>query len=90
MGITQKALAAGVPVCVVPRGRDQFEVAGRVAATGAGTVVMPDQLSPATLREAIREAAGMRPGAQRAAANFAELGGAKTAADALEGAVLRL
>jgi UDP:flavonoid glycosyltransferase YjiC (YdhE family) len=84
MGITQKALAAGVPVCVVPRGRDQFEVAGRVAAAGAGTVVMPDQLSPANLRDAIRQAAGLRAGAQRAAANFAGLGGAASAADALE------
>ena len=37
MGITQKALAAGVPLCVVPFGRDQFEVAARVAAVGAGT-----------------------------------------------------
>ena len=27
MGITQKALAAGVPVCAVPFGRDQPEVA---------------------------------------------------------------
>lgn len=25
MGVTQKALAAGVPVCVVPFGRDQPE-----------------------------------------------------------------
>ena len=31
MGITQKALAAGVPVCAVPFGRDQFEVARRVS-----------------------------------------------------------
>ena len=34
-------------VCVVPFGRDQFEVAGRVVATAAGTVVMPDALDPA-------------------------------------------
>src|SRR5215212_3613127 len=30
MGITQKALASGVPVCVVPFGRDQFDVARHV------------------------------------------------------------
>jgi hypothetical protein len=30
LGTTQKALARGVPVCVVPHGRDQFEVARRV------------------------------------------------------------
>ena len=34
MGITQKALARGVPVCVVPHGRDQFEVARRVEVSG--------------------------------------------------------
>ena len=32
IGATQKALARGVPVCVVPFGHDQFEVARRVAA----------------------------------------------------------
>jgi UDP:flavonoid glycosyltransferase YjiC (YdhE family) len=34
MGATQKALAAGVPVCAVPFGRDQMEVARRVAVAG--------------------------------------------------------
>jgi UDP:flavonoid glycosyltransferase YjiC (YdhE family) len=36
-GVTQKALAAGVPVCVVPFGRDQLEVARRVEVAAAGT-----------------------------------------------------
>ena len=84
MGITQRALAAGTPVCVVPFGRDQFEVAGRVAACGAGTVVMPDQLNPAALSSAIREAMTMRAGAARVAAGFARAGGAAAAADLLE------
>jgi UDP:flavonoid glycosyltransferase YjiC (YdhE family) len=35
-GITQKALAAGVPVCAVPFGRDQFEVARPVQVADAG------------------------------------------------------
>ncbi len=39
MGITQKALAFGVPVCVVPWGRDQLDVAAHVVACGAGTRV---------------------------------------------------
>jgi MGT family glycosyltransferase len=84
MGITQKALAAGVPVCIVPFGRDQFEVAKHVTAAGAGTAVMPDQRTPAALRSAIREAMTMRAGAQRVAAGFARAGGASAAADALE------
>ena len=84
MGITQKSLAAGVPVCVVPFGRDQFEVAGRVVATAAGTVVMPDALDPATLRSAVREAMTMSNGAQAVASGFALAGGSAAAADALE------
>jgi UDP:flavonoid glycosyltransferase YjiC (YdhE family) len=84
MGITQKALSAGVPVCVVPFGRDQFAVAGRVAASGAGTVVPPDQLTPETLRRAIDAAAEMRDGARRIAETFALLGRESAAADAIE------
>ena len=84
MGITQRALAAGTPVCVVPFGRDQFEVAGRVAASGAGTVVMPHQLNPAALGAAIEEAMTMRAGAARVAAGFAQAGGARAAVDSLE------
>lgn len=84
MGITQKALAAGVPVCVVPFGRDQTEVAGRVVAAGAGAQVFPDELTPATLRVAIHDAMTMRGGAERVAAGFAGAGGAPAAADALE------
>jgi len=39
MGATQKALAAGVPVVVVPFGRDQLEVARRAEVSGAGVRV---------------------------------------------------
>jgi MGT family glycosyltransferase len=84
MGVTQKALAAGVPVCVVPFGRDQFEVAQRVAAAGAGTVLMPDQFGPDALRDAVLEAITVRAGAARVAEGFARAGGAPAAADALE------
>lgn len=84
MGITQRALAAGVPICVVPFGRDQMEVAGRVVASGAGTRVMPDELAPSRLRDAIREAMGMREGAKTVAEGFKRAGGARAAADELE------
>ncbi|MDQ3938129.1 MAG: glycosyltransferase [Chloroflexota bacterium] len=84
MGITQRALAAGVPVCVVPFGRDQTEVAARVVNAGAGTELSPESLNPASLRTAIREAMAMRAGAQRVAAGFARAGGAPAAAGALE------
>ena len=87
MGITQKALAAGVPVCVVPFGRDQFEVAKLVGRSGCGTVVMPDQLSPANLASAVREAITLRAGAARVAEGFRRAGGAAAAADAVQGLV---
>jgi MGT family glycosyltransferase len=84
MGITQRALAAGVPVCVVPFGRDQAEVAARVEATAAGTSLTPDALTPAALRDAVREAMTMRAGAQRIANGFARAGGSPAAANAVE------
>ncbi|MCC6524566.1 MAG: glycosyltransferase [Polyangiaceae bacterium] len=84
MGITQKALAAGVPVCVVPFGRDQLEVARHVDVARAGTRLPSRRLSPTRLRAAVRVATTRREGAARIAAAFREAGGASAAADALE------
>lgn len=84
MGATQKALARGVPVCVVPFGRDQHEVAARVRASGAGTVLRPSRLTPDRLRAAIVEAADRTAGARRVQAAFAAAGGPVAAADAIE------
>jgi MGT family glycosyltransferase len=83
MGATQKALARGVPVCAVPFGRDQFEVARRVEVSGAGTRLVARRLSPARLRAAVREAMGRAEGARRIAASFAAAGGPAAAVDAL-------
>jgi MGT family glycosyltransferase len=82
-GVTQKALAAGVPVCVVPFGRDQFEVARRVEVAGAGTRLPASRLTPERLRSAVLEAMSMRAGARRVAEGFAATGGAVRAADAV-------
>ena len=49
MGATQKALARGVPVCVVPFGRDQFEVARRVEVARCGTRLPAKKLTAARL-----------------------------------------
>jgi UDP:flavonoid glycosyltransferase YjiC (YdhE family) len=87
MGITQKALATGVPACVVPFGRDQFEVGARVAAVGAGALLPPDALSADALRTAVDAVIGMRDGAQSTARAFARAGGAAAAASRLEGLV---
>lgn len=84
MGATQKALARGVPVCVVPFGRDQHEVAQRVRASGAGTILKPARLTPERLRSAILEARDHADGARRIGEAFHASGGAKAGADAIE------
>jgi UDP:flavonoid glycosyltransferase YjiC (YdhE family) len=83
-GITQKALAAGVPVVAVPFGRDQFEVARRVEVAGAGVRLPAPRLRADRLRAAVRQARTMRDGAQRVAEGFVAAGGAVAAADALD------
>src|SRR5215217_1411233 len=84
MGITQKALAAGVPVCVVPFGRDQFDVARHVQIADAGTRLPAPRLRPERLRRAVREAMSKKAGAERIALAFATAGGPNAAVDALE------
>jgi MGT family glycosyltransferase len=84
MGITQKALAHGVPVVAVPFGRDQPEVARRVEVAHAGVRLPARKLTGPTLRHAVAVAITLRPGAERIAAAFATAGGPAAAADALE------
>ncbi len=84
MGVTQKALAAGVPVCVVPFGRDQLEVARHVEVASAGTRLPAKKLTPARLRAAVAGARACRAGAERIADAFRAAGGSAAAADALE------
>lgn len=84
MGATQKALAYGVPVCVVPYGRDQFEVARRVEVAECGTRLPAKKLNAARLRAKIREAMTMTDGAQRVADGFAATGGVARGADLVE------
>lgn len=84
MGATQKALARGVPVCAVPFGRDQFEVARRVEVARAGARLPAKRLSPKRLRAAINEATACEEGARRVAAGYRDAGGAVIAAEALE------
>ena len=84
MGATQKALARGVPVCAVPFGRDQLEVARRVEVAGAGTRLAAKRLSPERLRAKVREAMTKAPGARRVADAYTAAGGPPAAADAFE------
>lgn len=84
MGATQKALARGVPVCAVPFGRDQFEVARRVQVADAGARLTPRRLRPDRLLTAVREAMGRHAGAQRVADGYRRTGGVGSAAQAVE------
>lgn len=89
MGSTQKALLRGVPVCAVPFGRDQLEVARRVEVAGAGCRLPAWRLSPDRLRQKVREAIGKRALAQQVGGALASAGGAAAAADAFEARLSR-
>ncbi|MEV7802047.1 nucleotide disphospho-sugar-binding domain-containing protein [Microbispora sp. NPDC088329] len=84
MGITQKSLLHGVPVCVVPFGRDQLEVARRVIEAGAGTRLPVSRLTPDGLRLAVRAAIARKRQAERVGARLRAAGGETAAAGALE------
>jgi UDP:flavonoid glycosyltransferase YjiC (YdhE family) len=73
-----------VPVCAVPFGRDQFEVARRVEVAGAGARLPATRLSPERLRAKVRAASARRPGAEAIARAYRAAGGAVAAADAVE------
>lgn len=85
MGATQKSLSRGVPVCVVPFGRDQLEVAARVVRADCGTRLASRDLSASTLRDAVRQAATKTAGARGVADGFRAAGGAEAAASHVEG-----
>jgi UDP:flavonoid glycosyltransferase YjiC (YdhE family) len=84
MGITQKSLAHGVPVCIVPWGRDQLDVAVHAEEAGAGVALSRKRLSPERLAEAVDRARKCAAGAARVKAGYEATGGSVRAADALE------
>jgi MGT family glycosyltransferase len=87
MGITQKALAAEVPVVVVPIGRDQLETARRVEVAEAGVRLPARRLSEERLLGAVRRAIDCRAGAARVSRAYAAAGGQTAAASAIEALV---
>ncbi|HST38385.1 MAG TPA: glycosyltransferase [Conexibacter sp.] len=86
MGIVQKAVGAGVPLVAVPFGRDQPEVARRVAECGAGRVVQRRRLTPEAMRTAVQDALGAdaRAAAAAAGVQLRAAGGPSAFADAAE------
>ena len=85
MGVVQKALSHGVPVCVVPWARDQLDVAAHVLEAEAGTRLPRRRLSPQRLAAAVAAAQRCGPGAARVKAGYEATGTVATAATALEG-----
>lgn len=84
MGATVRALDRGVPVCVVPFGRDQHEVAMRVEVARCGTRLPARKLTRERLRAKVSEAMTMTEGARRVADGFAATGGVSRGADLFE------
>lgn len=86
-GSVLAALAAGVPLLVVPTTWDKPENAKRIVAAGAGVSISPRRCTPQRLREAvwhILQTPSYRANAQRLGATLTESGGPKRGADLLE------
>lgn len=85
-GSVVKALAAGVPVVMLPFGRDQNEIAARAAHSGAGVRLKPTARvsSIAAAVRAVLDEPSYREAAQRAAATIAQERERDTAVEALE------
>ncbi|MBC7292472.1 MAG: hypothetical protein H5T83_14210 [Actinotalea sp.] len=89
MGATQKAVVHGVPVVAVPFGRDQAEVARRVAVSGAGVRLPAARLTADRLRVAVEDAVGRTDRARAVGAELRGLGGPVAAAEAVERRLVR-
>lgn len=89
MGIVGKAFTAGVPMVVVPFGRDQPEIARRVVEAGVGVSLKPKRLTPERLRHAVDAAIACGPTARTCAERAAAAEPAAAFADAAETLVAR-
>jgi MGT family glycosyltransferase len=75
-GSTLAALAYGLPILFVPQAADQFENAAQVHALGAGVRLMPDELTVAAARSALKSLlseSSFRAEAQKVAAEIAAM-----------------
>lgn len=87
-GGTLAALAHGIPLVIAGGDLDKPEVAARVAWTGAGVNLRTGRPSAAAVRrgfERVRSDPAYRAAAERVAAELATAGGARRAAELIEG-----
>lgn len=83
-GTTQRAILAGVPPVVVPRGGDGSQVARAVERAGAGIVITPDDATPETIRSAVLRTMSDGSMRSRVAALRASTDGRHGASDAAD------
>jgi MGT family glycosyltransferase len=90
-GTTLAALAAGLPLVLVPQGADQFDNARACERAGAARVLMPDQVVPSAVGDAIdavlRSDSTERAAARRLADEIAAMPAAAEVAEALASVV---
>lgn len=84
MGIVQKSLCHGLPVLVVPFGRDQPEVARRVTEAGVGRSLSPSKADPSRLRQEFLKTVGMAERTKAIGERFKEAAATGRFADTLE------
>jgi UDP:flavonoid glycosyltransferase YjiC (YdhE family) len=78
------ALASGLPLVCLPRGADQFANADRVQSIGAGVRLLPDDVTPESLRAAVTAVLDDPAYARAAAAIQAQIAAMPSAADVLD------
>jgi MGT family glycosyltransferase len=86
-GSVLTALAAGVPLVVVPTTWEKPETAARVVAAGAGVKISPTKCTPEALRRAVQQVLNtpsFHENARRLARSLQQAGGPPRAADLLE------
>jgi UDP:flavonoid glycosyltransferase YjiC (YdhE family) len=89
-GTVTHAVCAGVPLVLLPDGRDRFEVARGAVAAGVGVELRREDADPEAMRSALRSViddAGYRRRAQAIAARTAKDDAAATGADLVEAVV---
>ena len=85
-GTVFNALALGLPLLLLPQGADQYVIAERAAAAGAGQVLHPADVSPEAVRAGVRAlltTSGYRAGARRVQAAIAAMPGPEAAVAAI-------
>jgi UDP:flavonoid glycosyltransferase YjiC (YdhE family) len=86
-GTTLAALAAGLPLVLVPQGADQFDNGRACERAGAARILMPDQVTPAAVRDAVggvlRDGSSERAAARALAAEIAAMPSAAEVVDQL-------